>query len=135
MSTTVFGGPNGNMPKQTLNAVRNSSDMMRRRILRDAVPKQFVQPTIKGRGMAASHSRAWGGTDDYLARRNYTCGGPSPSLGVGWAAPSSSMLRRAQQNCDDSGVEGTNCNPKFVPDASSFGNYRALVSVMQTYNK
>lgn len=130
-----FGGIDGHMGKQTLNAERDSSSVMQRRIIRDAVPSRFLAESINGHAVAAAPSRVWGGTDDYLSRRNYNCGGPSPSAGTGLSVPFSGMLRAAVQNCDNTGVEGANTNPRFVPDGSSFGQYRALASAMQTYNK
>lgn len=124
------------MPKQTVNTQRNSSDVMRRRIIRDAVPKQMVQAQIGDYTRRASSSRAWEGSDDYLARRNYICGGPSANANlVGPTAPFARMFRAANQNCDGSGVEGGNCCPTFVPDASSFANFRALQTVARVFNE
>lgn len=128
-----FGGPDGNMPKQTVNTQRDSATVMRRRIIRDAVTRELVQPTLNGRALVAAPSRAWANTDDYLSRNNYVCGGPTPSMPIG--TPFSGMLRAAVQNCDGSGIPGANCNPKFVPDASSFGHYRAMWNITQTYNE
>lgn len=125
------------LPKPTLGAERDSAAAMRRRIIRDAVPRATVQPAINGKAYAASPSRLWYGTDDYLARRNYKCDGPNAgTLGVGWTGvPGARMLAAAVKNCDGSGVPAASCNPRFVPDASDFGHYRAMWSVTQTYNQ
>lgn len=124
------------LPKQTINTQRDSSDVMRRRIIRDAVPKQMVQAQIAGQARRASSSRAWEGSDDYLARRNYICGGSSASANtVGPTAPYAHMFRAANQNCDGTGVEGNTCNPKYVPDAASFANFRALQTIARVFNE
>jgi hypothetical protein len=124
------------LPKQTINTQRDSSDIMRRRIIRDAVPKQMVRAQINGNARRASSSRAWEGSDDYLARRNYICGGSSASANVvGPTAPFARMFRAANQNCDGSNVAGSNCDPRFVPDAASFANFRALQTIAQVFNE
>lgn len=124
------------LPKQTVNTQRDSSDIMRRRIIRDAVPKQMVQAQIGDYARRASSSRAWEGSDDFLIRRNYICGGPSANANlVGPTAPFGHMFRAANQNCDGTGVEGSNCNPKHVPNAASFANFRALQTIARVFNE
>ena len=127
MDTNLGGTVKGISVRQTANSMRNSSDAMVRRVLRNSWNNTNVAPSINGYGRTIGPFRAVNNLGDFLGRQNYICGGPNP---VGVYNRGGAM----HQNCDATGVQATSCNPKFVPDSSDYMKYRKQRAISNNYN-
>jgi hypothetical protein len=136
--TDLGGGVQGISTKQTTNSTRDSSNVMDRRTVRASWNTKHAYGTMMGDNETEykrriTPFRAVTDAGDFLARVDYTCGGPAPSSttrpGVG------RMINRAQSNCDDTGIPGASCNPKFVYDSSDYTRFRRQQAVNHTYNQ
>ena len=71
---------------------------------------------------------------DKLSRQNYSCGG-TPSQG---SRPQNRGLKmlwgNIHSNCDGTGIEAANCNPKWVYDSSVYTDYLKKRAYNKTYN-
>lgn len=104
---------------------------MQRRIVSRAWNVQHASGTINGYRRVITPFRAVTNTGDFLARQNYTCGGPN----VSHTNSTSRFFDRARSNCDGTGVPGSSCNPKFVADSSDYARYRRERAVNLTYTE
>ena len=124
--SSLGGNLQGISVKQTANSVRNSDQVMARRILRSSWNNSNV---TSGRKIGAF--RAVNNLGDVLNRQNYSCGGPNqvnsrPGIhGNGGRIP---------QYCDGTGVVAASCNPKFVPDSSDYIKFKKQRALSQNYN-
>lgn len=132
-SSAVLGGPyNGFSARQTINNYKTSEETMSRRVVRDSWNTKFAAKTINGHGRRATPFRAVNNSDDYLSRQNYTCGGSNQTNASkpGMKSRIGSIL----SHCDNTGVEGSTTNPKFVADSSDYIKYKKQVSTNNNYN-
>lgn len=132
--SSLGGGISGIAPRQTNTSIRDSSNVNDRRTVRSSWDGQSASGTINNHARIITPFRAVNNSGDFLARENYSCGGFAPSTtnmpsGIG------RMLDRARSNCDNTGVPGASCNPKFVADSSDYTRYRRQRAVNQTYNQ
>ena len=129
---TLGGGPyNGFSPKQTLNAYKDSEDVVGRRIL---VKSWNAGQLFKKNGYKPSVGpfRAVNNMGDFLGRVNYSCGGPNPESASkpGYGR----LIRSVPKQCDSTGVTVTTCNPKFVADSSDYVKFKKLRAMNRNYN-
>lgn len=129
---TLGGGPyNGFSPKQTINAFKNSEDIVGRRILRDSWNSRQLFST-NGYNPSVGPFRAVNNLGDFLGRVNYSCGGPNPQNAVkpGYGR----LIRSVPQQCDATGIAPSSCNPKFVSDSSDYVKFKKLRAMNRNYN-
>jgi hypothetical protein len=88
-------------------------------------------PSINGYNRVITPYRAIYGNGDYLARKDYVCGGSNPTNASrpGRKVSIGSII----SHCDTTGVEGNSGNPRFVADSSDYTRYKALTSHNATY--
>ena len=130
--STLGGGPyNGFSPKQTLNAHKDSEDVVSRRILIKSwnAGQLFAK---NGKTPSVGPFRAVNNLGDFLGRVNYSCGGPNPQNASkpGYGR----LIRTVPQQCDSTGIDVTTCNPKFVPDSSDYVKFKKLRALNRNYN-
>jgi hypothetical protein len=75
--------------------------------------------------------RAANNLGDFLIRKNYVCGGPN-QINPGKTGTKTS-IGSIMSACDNSGVEGASCNPKFVSDSSDYVRFRKLRAMNKNY--
>tara|TARA_E500000331_G_scaffold159114_1_gene154263 strand:+ start:2523 stop:2903 length:381 start_codon:yes stop_codon:yes gene_type:complete len=75
--------------------------------------------------------RAANNLGDFLIRKNYVCGGPN-QINPGKTGTKTS-IGSILSACDNSGVEGASCNPKFVSDSSDYVRFRKLRAMNKNY--
>jgi hypothetical protein len=123
---------NGISPKQTLTNFKHGDQSLERGILRRGWNQLNAIGTINGNTRVITPFRAVNNLGDFLARKNYVCGGPNQvnASKPGWKGKIGSII----SNCDGSGVEGASCNPKFVSDSSDYVKYRKLRAMNKNYN-
>ncbi len=124
--TSLGGGIQGISVKQTATSVRNSDNVIARKILRTSWNNNNINVD---RQIGAF--RAVNNLGDVLNRQNYSCGGPNqinsrPGIyGNGGSIP---------QQCDGTGVVAASCNPKFVPDSSDYIKFKKQRALSNNYN-
>lgn len=133
VATNVLGGPfNGYSPAQTVNNYKDSDQANIRTILRRSWNGQYASGTVNGHKRIVTPFRAVNNSGDFLARQNYTCGGPNQinsrpdvrGLSIG------SVL----SHCDQTNVPASSCNPKFVADSSDYITYKKQRAMNVGYN-
>jgi hypothetical protein len=129
-----LGGPfQGYSPQQSITNYKDSNDVMARRELRKSWNTAYASGTYNGKNRIVTPFRAVTSSGDFLARKNYTCGGPNPANNTHAGANKVSLGGIINQ-CDTSGVPATACNPKFVADSSDYTKYKRQRSFNQNYN-
>jgi hypothetical protein len=130
--SSLGGGPyNGFSPKQTINANKNSEDVVGRRILVKSWNTSQLF-TKNGYKPSVGPFRAVNNSGDFLGRVNYSCGGPNPENASrpGYGR----LIRSVPKQCDATNVQVTTCNPKFVADSSDYVRFRKLRAMNRNYN-
>jgi hypothetical protein len=129
--SSVLGGPfNGYSGKQTVTNYKDSEQTMSRRVLRSAWNTRYASGTVNGQSRVITPFRAVNNLGDFLSRTNYVCGGPNqvnkskPGLRIG------SIISA----CDATSVEGSSCNPRFVPDSSDYIRFKKQQAMNRNYN-
>ena len=126
MSSSIVGGP------RTGNFNRSGEQVVSRRIVTKSWNTVNAQDSINGNNRVITPFRAVNNSGDYLARKNYTCGGPNPTSA---SKPGlKSRIGHILSSCDNSGVDGSSTNVKFVPDSSDYIKYKKLTSANKNYN-
>jgi hypothetical protein len=131
--SNLGGGPfNGFSPLQTINNTKDSAQVMHRRVVRNAWNTPYATGNFNNKHRVTTPFRAVNNLGDFLERKNYVCGGPSPlnASRPGWKGHLGSMISR----CDGTGVPSSTCNVKFVADSSDYITYRKLRATNHTYN-
>ena len=133
MSNTLGGGPfNGYSPQQTLTNFKSSENVMMRKVLRSAWNTAYATGKYNNKSRIITPFRAINNSGDFLSRKNYVCGGPTPvtpdrhKRGVN--------IRNMFNNCDGSGVPASSCNVKFVADSSDYIKFKKQMAVNKNYN-
>lgn len=123
---------NGISPKQTLTNFKGGEQSLQRGLLRRGWNQQNASGTILGQKRVITPFRAVNNLGDFLARKNYVCGGPNQvnASKPGWKGKIGSII----SSCDGSNIEGASCNPKFVADSSDYVKYRKLRAMNKNYN-
>jgi hypothetical protein len=132
-SSAVLGGPyNGYSPVQTINAFKNSDQVMARKVLTKSWNGPYATGTVNGRNRVTTPFRAVNNLGDFLGRQNYMCGGPAQVHAdkPGYKSRIGSIIN----NCDNSGIAPSSCNVKFVPDSSDYIKFKKLSALNKNYN-
>lgn len=128
-----LGGPiNGISPVQTINNYKSSEQIMSRRVLTKSWNTAYATGTYNSYSRAITPFRAVNNSGDFLARTQYSCGGPNPQ-----SASKPGLARKIGtmwSNCDNTGVPASSCNVKFVADSSDYVKYKKLYAQNQNYN-
>lgn len=121
-----------NTPKAVNTSVRDGDMSASRGILRRAWNQENAVGTINGQNRVITPFRAVNNLGDFLARKNYVCGGPNQvnASKPGWKGKIGSII----SNCDSTGVQGYSGNVKFVPDSSDYTTYRKQRALNRNYN-
>ena len=133
LGSTVLGGPfNGYSGTQTVTNYKDSAQTATRSVLRNAWNTMYASGTVNGHARVITPFRAVNNLGDFLARKNYVCGGPNQ---VNASKPGmKGRIGSIISSCDDTGVEAANCNPKFVSDSSDYVKFRKQQAINRTYN-
>lgn len=131
--STVLGGPfNGYSGTQTVTNYKDSEQTSTRSVLRKSWNTMYATGTVNGYARVITPFRAVNNLGDFLARKNYVCGGPNQ---VNASKPGmKGRIGSIISTCDDTGVEASNCNPKFVSDSSDYVKFRKQQAINRTYN-
>jgi hypothetical protein len=133
---TTLGGPyQGFSPQQTVLNYKHGAQSLTRSILRRGWNTAFATGTYNGQKRVITPFRAVNNSGDFLARKEYKCGGPTgmSKSSIGWAG-STIYLGSKIDNCDDSGVPGASGNVKYVYDSSDYVTFRRQQAVNRNYN-
>lgn len=100
--------------------------------LRRAWNQENAVGVVNGHNRVITPFRAVNNLGDFLARKNYVCGGPNQvsSRKAGKTGPIGSIISA----CDAKGVEGYSGNVKFVSDSSDYVTYKKQQAMNQNYN-
>ena len=123
---------NGISPKQTVTSFKHGEQAQSREVLRRSWNQLQASGTVNDKERVLTPFRAVNNLGDFLGRKNYVCGGPNQvnASKPGWKGHIGSII----SNCDNSGVEGASCNPKFVSDSSDYVRFRKLRAMNKNYN-
>ena len=134
MSNNYLGGNKpGISPKQTINNYKDSEATATRTILRRSWNTLYARDDgINGRKRIITPFRAVNNLGDYLSRTNYVCGGPNAinKTRSFYQGHIGAVLSR----CDNTGVPGSSCNPKFVSDSSDYITFKRQQALNRNYN-
>ena len=133
MPGLVLGGPyNGHSSKQTVSSKRDSEGVLTRRVVRDSWNTPYATGTYNGNKRVITPFRAVNNLGDFLSRQNYVCGGPNQvnASKPGMKSKIGSMI----MTCDTTGVPGSSCNAKFVPDSSDYVRFKKQRAMNLNYN-
>ena len=123
---------NGISPKQTINNYKSSDQVLTRHILRNGWNQKYATGKVGDKNRVVTPFRAVNNLGDFLSRKDYVCGGSNQvnASRPGWKGHIGSIINQ----CDATGVEGSVCNPKFVPDASDYIKYKKQTAFNTNYN-
>jgi hypothetical protein len=127
-----MSGINGISPKQTVTSFKHGEQAQSREVLRRSWNQLQASGTVNDHTRVLTPFRAVNNLGDFLGRKNYVCGGPNQvnASKPGWKGHIGSII----SDCDNSGVEGASCNPKFVSDSSDYVRFRKLRAMNKNYN-
>lgn len=115
-----------NMSNSNVNMT--NEELMRRRRLQRCY--QNFENSINGHKRVATPFRATKGYDDYLSRKNYFCEGSNPlSKGMFPGLYGLHLSRLPESNCDDTGIPGAWCNPKYIAPSSEYTHWKSDMAV------
>ena len=131
--STVLGGPfNGYSGKQTVTNYKDSEQTTTRQVLRSAWNTRYATGMVNGHARVITPFRAVNNLGDFLSRKNYVCGGPNQ---VNASKPGmKGRIGSIISTCDQTGVEASNCNPKFVSDSSDYIKFKKQQATNRNYN-
>jgi hypothetical protein len=138
MATIDYTGPNlgggfqGISPKQTVVNYKDSTNTLTRSVLRRAWNTQYATGVDNGYKRVTTPFRAVNNSGDFLARVNYSCGGPNPINRNYYNK--GARLGAIPQRCDGTNVPPSSCNVKFVSDSSDYTRFRRERAFNLNYN-
>jgi hypothetical protein len=133
MSSALGGGIPGISRQQTLTSTRDSEMVMARRTVRQSWNTEYATGIVNGSKRVIGPYRAVTGHGDFLSRENYSCN-TIPSSTTNMPRGLGRMLDRARSVCDDTGVPGSSCNPRFVSDSSDYSRFKKHQAINRTYH-
>jgi len=133
LGSTVLGGPfNGYSGKQTVTNYKDSEQTTTRSVLRNAWNTVYATGEVNGHKRVITPFRAVNNLGDFLSRQNYVCGGPNQ---VNASKPGmKGRIGSIISACDATGVEASNCNPRFVSDSSDYIKFKKQQAMNRNYN-
>lgn len=109
--------------KQTQINTRNYEDFVNLRLaLRQSWNTKY-KSQLGNNSLRITPFRAVTNSGDLLSRQNYSCGGSSSIQSRPNVFGIKGHLGAILNNCDNSGVESSNCNVKYVYDSSDYVKY------------
>jgi hypothetical protein len=126
------GGFTGISPPQLVNAYKNAEDALTRKCLRRVWNTQYATGVDNGYKRVTTPFRAVYNLGDFLARVNYSCGGPNQVNQNYYNR--GGHLGFIPQHCDGTNVPPSTCNVKFVSDSSDYTRFRRERAVNLNYN-
>jgi len=126
------GGFNGISPTQTILNYKDGDQALMRKQLRTAWNTSYASGKVNGKNRVITPFRAVNNSGDFLARKDYVCGGPNPNI-----LPRGGIRARfgsIYSKCDGTGIEASSTNTKFVPDSSEYIKYKKLNALNNNYN-
>ena len=133
--SSLGGGPyQGWSPQQTVLNYKSNENVIHRKLVSRAWNTKAATGQINGRSRIITPFRAVNNAGDFLARPDYTCGGPNPVNAGRPGLGGKGVLRGIISQCDGSGVDPNYGNNKFVYDSSDYIKYKKLRSVNVNYN-
>lgn len=126
------GGFQGISPKQTINNYKGSDQVLSRKIVVKSWNTAYATGEVNGKNRVTTPFRAVNNSGDYLARLQYSCGGPNQTNASypGWKSRIGSIFN----NCDKSGIPPSTTNVRFVADSSDYAVYKRNRAINQLYN-
>jgi hypothetical protein len=124
---------NGISPKQTITSYKDSENCMIRKTIRNSWNNKYAVGVVNGHGRKIGPFKAVSNIGDFLNRQNYACGNmpnPTQANSVIWRSRIGSIIK----NCDNTGVEASSSNNKFVPDSSEYIKYKKIAAINRNYN-
>lgn len=94
----------------------------------------FANEQIGSYSRGVTPFRAVSNSGDYLTRVNYACGGPNPVKSSYLSHNLKPLTGSPSQQCDNTNIAVSSCNPKFVADSSDYVRYRKLRAMNKTYS-
>lgn len=130
--TKLGGGFKGISARQTINNNKDSEMTMTRRVLRDSWNGAYATGTVNGYGARVGGFKAVSNISDFLSRQNYSCGNiPNPQSD---SIHGRNRIGSIMKHCDNTGIQCSNTNTKFIPDSSEYIKYRKQRAINQNYN-
>jgi hypothetical protein len=103
-----------------------------RSVLRRGWNTAYATGKYNGKTRIITPFRAVRNSGDFLARKEYVCGGSNPSDAM---KPGKGPRFRSFINaCDTSKVPASNCNVKYVADSSDYTRFRKEQAFNRNYN-
>lgn len=125
------GGFQGISARQTMNNNKDSEMTMTRRVLRDSWNGAYATGKVNGYGARVGGFKAVSNIGDFLSRQNYVCNVPNPQSG---SIHGRNRIGSIINHCDNTGIQCSNTNTKFIPDSSEYIKYRKQRAINQNYN-
>lgn len=128
-----LGGPfRGFSSKQTITNYKTTELVNARSVLRNAWNTPYATGTYSGNTRVITPFRAVNNSGDFLSRKNYSSGGPTPTNASkpGYGR----LIGRMWANTDSTGVPASSCNVKFVADSSEYSKFRRQQANNRNYN-
>jgi hypothetical protein len=128
-----LGGPfRGFSSKQTITNYKTSELVNTRSVLRNAWNTPYATGTYNNNNRVITPFRAVNNSGDFLARKNYSSGGPTPTNASkpGYGR----LIGRLWTNTDETGVPASSCNVKYVADSSEYSKFKRQQANNRNYN-
>ena len=133
--SNLGGGPyNGFSPQQTCLNYKDSEGTRIRRILRDSWNTSYATGEVNGHKRVITPFRAVNSRGDFLARVQYSCGGPNEVKQSYLYHHTKGFSGTRPNVCDDSGILPCASNSKFVVDSSDYITFKKQQAMNHTYN-
>jgi hypothetical protein len=130
------GGYQGISPMQTISSQRDSSDVMARRKLRDAVNKKYMSPTINNYGRVISPFKAVMGYGHYRDNLYYIDGTEPNQIATTVNGLYFAGLNRGSTIAqrDGTGIISESGRRDYIASGAEYSNFKKLMAVNSTYN-
>ena len=129
------GGIPGSIPKATYNTNNNTDFVNTRFSLKNAWSTGYAMKMLGLKIAKCTPFRAVNNSGDLLSRQNYSCGG---SCQTPQSRPGLRGLKThfgsIHSQCDDSDVQPSSCNVKFVSDSSDYIRFAKQTAINKNIN-
>jgi hypothetical protein len=135
---SLGGGMAGVSPMQTISSQRDSSDVMARRKLRDAVTKPYMAQSINGQGRVLTPFRAVNGLGHYRDNLYFVDGTENNQIGKTVGGRVYSGLNRGSTIPGGisygTGMESSSGNRQYIASGAEYSNFKRLMAINANYN-
>lgn len=94
-------------------------DILIRKTIVKSWNNSFATGKVNGVSRILGEFKAVTNAGDFLCRKNYVCG---------------MNLFNLNQNCDNTGIQSSSANSKFVPDSSEYTKYKKQRAYNRNFN-